>query len=107
MVDGSRVNLFEEPGHVLAQGFHRPDAFRIVFYFSWIPTDPHIPVTRARNDHLVEQEKIVHRTENMGGAGTTDSDDGCSYLAFEQVSIGARDDCASLDEADPIYQKEK
>jgi len=58
-VDGSRVNFFEEPGHVLTESLHRLDAFSVVFHFSGIATDPKIKMVGTRNNHLVDQEKIV------------------------------------------------
>ncbi len=77
------MNFFKEPGHVLTEGAHDLDAFRIVFYFAGISTEPHIPIAGTRDDHLVDQEKIVHRAENMSGTGATDGDDCCSHLACE------------------------
>jgi hypothetical protein len=92
------AGLFEKPSHVLAQRLHRLNTFRIVSYFSGVSTDAQIPVTGTRDNHLVDQKEIVHRTEDMGGARATDGDDGCSYFSFEQVSVGAGYDRAPFDE---------
>src|SRR5512136_1262940 len=72
----SAPDLFQKPGHVLAERLHRLNAFRVVFHFSGVSADPQVPVTGTRDDHLIDQEKIIHRTENMSGACTTDSNDG-------------------------------
>ena len=92
------ADFFEKPGHVLAQSLHRLNAFRIVFHFSGVSTDSHVPVTGTRDHHLVDQEKIIHRTEDMSGARTTDSNDSCTHLSLEQVSVGAGYDRAPFNE---------
>ncbi len=84
----SAVNFFEEPGHVLTEGAHDLDAFSVVFYFPGISAKPHIPIVGTRDNHLVEEKKIVHRAKDMGGTGATNGDDCCSNLACEQTSIG-------------------
>ncbi len=91
-------NFFKKPGHVLAQGFHRLDTFRIIFHLSRVSADPHIPITGTRDDHLVDEEEEVHRAKNMGGACPADGNHGCSHLAFKQVSIEAGDERTAFDE---------
>lgn len=55
----SGVDSLEQPSHVLAEGFHRAQGFFVLLYFAFGAADADVPVTRARNDHLADQEEVV------------------------------------------------
>jgi len=38
------LKFLEEPAEVLSEGLHRLDTFLIVFHFSRVTPDPHVPI---------------------------------------------------------------
>jgi hypothetical protein len=57
------IDLLEQPGHVLAEGFRRAQALLILLNFAFGPADADVPVAGARDDHLADQEEMVDRVE--------------------------------------------
>ncbi len=55
----SRVDLLEQPGHVSAKGFHRVQALFVLLDLALGPADADVPVARAWDDHLADQEEVV------------------------------------------------
>ena len=53
------MDLFKEPGHVLPQNLHGPNAFFIGCHIADFSTDAQIPVNGTRDDHLADGEKVV------------------------------------------------
>jgi len=44
----SRIDLFEQPGHILAEGFHRAQALFVLLDFPFGPADADVPVKMSR-----------------------------------------------------------
>ena len=77
-----------QPGHVLAERLHGPDAFFVALHLADFAADGDVPVGRAGDDHLADQKEVIQRIEGMDGAGAADGDDGRAHLAAKHAAIG-------------------
>src|SRR5208337_2062359 len=86
----SRVELLEEPRHVLAKGGHRGHALSIVFCFTDSMADTDIPVARTGNDHLTNEEEVIDRVESVNGASASHRYHCSADFTLKHVAVGAR-----------------
>lgn len=91
------TELFQKPRHVLSEVDHCLHAFLIIADFSGLSPDSDIPVARPGNDHLADEEKEIERAEDMGGAGPSHGNYGCSRFPLEHVAVRPGDHAAPLD----------
>jgi len=59
----SGVDLFEQPGHVLAEGLHGSEALLVSLDFALGPADADVPVAGAWDDHLSSVAELGHEQE--------------------------------------------
>ena len=64
----SGAGPLQQPGHVLAQGFHGSDAFLVALYIARLEADADIPIRRAGDDHLTDEKEVVQGIEGVDRA---------------------------------------
>ena len=94
----STKNLLKQPGHIAAQGLHRPDALGIVLDIALFQPDAHVPIAGAGNDHLADEKEVVDRVEDMDAACPAYGHHRCANLSFEEPAVGRRNQSGAVDE---------
>ena len=80
-------NSVHQPRHVLAEGGHRPQAFLFGLHRAGLAPDADVPVRRAGNDHLLDEEEMVDRIESVNRARPSDRHNRRADLAPKHPAV--------------------
>src|SRR5512135_2694960 len=58
-----RLQRLQQPRHVPPEGSHRRHPLLVLLHLADLAADPDVPVARPGDDHLPDEEEVVHRIE--------------------------------------------
>jgi len=72
-----------QPNYIFSQAVYCGQAFSVFRDFARIPGHPDIPVSGARNHHVIDQKKLVKGIEGSHPAGTPANCHPCPNFAAQ------------------------